>query len=391
MAAKKTKTIEYPFVQTTRFGSVKIYRNEMDGKPAYVVSWVSESGRQKKTYRDESQAHLRAEEILEDLQRGMNYRQQITSAKAMALAECEKILEPFGASIQDAVSFYVAQKSKVAGNKILTLDAVHEYLKQQFTDTKSRHYRTAKSILFQFGRAFNKTLDSIVVKELDQYLKSVSVEGKTRNNHLGYVRTFFKWAQEWGGYLPEGKLEVYKVKPYPETKRRPDLYSPKEVEKLLVSAKNKMIPYLAIGAFAGVRSSEICRLTWDDIRIDQKVIRLGPEITKTESGRLAIMSDNLVEWLNAYNGERKGRVSPKPERQIHQLTHEVALAAGIEWKPNALRKGFISARMAQPNANAGVVAEECGNSPAMIKSNYRGLVLPDYADAWFNIRPVNIQ
>lgn len=386
MATKK-KLIEYPFVSKTKHGSVKIYRGGTEEKPRYAVTWISESGRQRQFFQDEVQAHMRAEEILGDLEKGMRYRQDISLLKAMQITELEKSLEEIGATIEQAVTFFLAHKTQVAGKQILTYDAVIEYLKK-FSDIKSRHYRTAKSILTKFGRSFNKNLDAIVVKELDQYFKSVSKEGKTRNNHLNYIRTFMKWAQEWGEYLPEGKLEIDKIKePYPEKKKKPDLYTAQEMEKLLINADPRFVPYLAIGAFAGVRSSEVCRLTWDDIHIDQKAIRLGPEITKTQSGRLAIMPDNLIAWLNAYKGEKKGKVVPCPEDQFHKYTPEIANAAGLSWKRNALRKGYISCRMAEADADADSVAKQCGNSKAMVETVYKLLVMPEDAKKWFNILP----
>lgn len=387
MATKKATTIEYPFIQKTRFGNVKIYRNGSAGKYEYIVSWVNETGRQRKSFRDEVQAHQRAEEIVDDLKRGFVLRQDISSEKAALLSEYEKLLAEHGATIGDAVRFFITHKAAQAKKQILAIEAVPEYLKK-FSDTKSRHYRTAKSILFKFGRSFNKTLDKITVKELDNYFKGLSTEGKTRNNHLCYVRTFFKWAQEWGEYLPEGKLEIDKIKePYPEKKKKPDLYTAEEMQRLLVNADAKFIPYLAIGAFAGVRSSEVCRLTWEDIRFDQKAIRLGPEITKTQSGRLALMPDNLITWLNSYKGEKKGKVVPYPEDQLHKYTPGIAEAAGVEWKRNALRKGYISCRMAEADADADSVAKQCGNSRAMVETVYKLLVMPEDAKRWFAIVP----
>jgi integrase len=392
MTSKKLSKIDYPFIQKTRFGNVKIYRNGSLERPTYVVAWVNEEGRQRKTYSEEFQAHQRAEEVLEDLKRGLVLRQGISSEKAVLLAEYEKLLAEHGTTLGDAVRFFLSHKTKQAEKQILPIDAVREYLKK-FDDTKSRHYRTAKSILFKFGRAFNnKTIDKIVVKELDDHFKGVSQDGKTRNNHLGYVRTFFKWAQEWGEYLPEGKLEIDKIKEsYPEKKKKPNLYTPDEMQRLLVNAEEKFVPYLAIGAFAGVRSSETCRLTWEDIHFDQKAIRLGPEITKTQSGRLALMPDNLVAWLQGYKGEKKGRVVPYPEDQIHKFTPDIAKAAGVTWKKNALRKGYISCRMAEADADADSVAKQCGNSKAMVENLYKLLVLPEDAKRWFGIVPQEIK
>lgn len=386
MATKKPRIIEYPFTHKTKFGNIKIYRNGTPEKHEYIVSWTTAEGRQRKSFLDEVQAHQRADELIDDLEGGMAYRRDITAEKAMNIAFCEKLLEPYKASLLDAVNFFVASKVKKASLEVMAADAVVEYLKK-FPDQESRHYKTAKSHLTKFGRHFQKTLNKIVVTELDEYFKSISKVGKTQNGHLGYARTFFKWAQEYRQYLPDGKMEIDKIKPYPEKKKRPDLYEPEDLEKLMKATPDEMIPYMAIGAFAGVRSAEICRLNWDDLRYESKRIRCGPEITKTGSGRLPILHDNLVKWLDAYKGERTGKICPHIERDVHHYTRGIAEKAGLKWKKNALRKGYISSRMAQPDASVGVVAENCGNSPEVIKSNYQGLVMPEYAEKWFGIVP----
>ena len=56
------------------------------------------------------------------------------------------------------------------------------------------------------------------------------------------------------------------------------------------------------------------------------------------------------------------------------------------WKHNALRHSFISYRVAQVQ-NVAQVALEAGNSPRMVFSNYRELVRPADASAWFSISP----
>jgi hypothetical protein len=57
-----------------------------------------------------------------------------------------------------------------------------------------------------------------------------------------------------------------------------------------------------------------------------------------------------------------------------------------EWKHNGLRHSFISYRVALVK-NVNQVALEAGNSPQVIFSNYRELVTPQDAKAWFAITP----
>ena len=63
------------------------------------------------------------------------------------------------------------------------------------------------------------------------------------------------------------------------------------------------------------------------------------------------------------------------------------VGAGVfKWQHNGLRHSFISYRVATVS-NVAQVALEAGNSPAIIFRNYRELVTPQDAKAWFAITP----
>ena len=61
----------------------------------------------------------------------------------------------------------------------------------------------------------------------------------------------------------------------------------------------------------------------------------------------------------------------------------------FKWQHNGLRHSFISYRVAMVK-NVAQVALEAGNSPQMIFSNYRELVTPQDAKAWFAITPKGV-
>ena len=45
----------------------------------------------------------------------------------------------------------------------------------------------------------------------------------------------------------------------------PEIFTVDELHKLLLVAPPELIPVLALGAFAGLRSAELVRLGWEDI------------------------------------------------------------------------------------------------------------------------------
>jgi integrase len=180
-----------------------------------------------------------------------------------------------------------------------------------------------------------------------------------------------------------------------------EIFAPDELSRLLRVARPELVPFLAIGAFAGLRHAEIARLDWSDIKADHIEVKKGK--SKTRSRRLVPIQPNLQAWLASYR-QRGGPVVPfaSMSKQLVWLAEDTkqegdrqngkAAIPPLEWKHNAPRHSFISYRMAVlKDENA--VALEAGNSPQMIFANYRELVTEDVAKIWFAIepeRPANI-
>jgi hypothetical protein len=61
--------------------------------------------------------------------------------------------------------------------------------------------------------------------------------------------------------------------------------------------------------------------------------------------------------------------------------------AALEWKHNALRHTYISARVAE-SGDVPRVADEAGNSPQVIRTNYLKRMRPTAAAEWFAIQPL---
>jgi hypothetical protein len=91
----------------------------------------------------------------------------------------------------------------------------------------------------------------------------------------------------------------------------------------------------------------------------------------------------LKRWLSNYR-QQSGKVVPYAN--TNKQLAKIARNAGIKWKHNALRHSYISYRVAEC-ANVPRVADEGGNSLAMIQQHYLRRVKPSLATQWFNIVP----
>ena len=128
--------------------------------------------------------------------------------------------------------------------------------------TKDMHVRLTRA-----ARAFTGQVADITTDDIDLWLKSLKgTSGRTKNNYRSALGTLFSFARK-KGHLPRGRqTEVEFSARYEDKGGEIGVYSPAELDILLTNIERKFVPFVAIGAFAGLRTAEICRLTWDDVR-----------------------------------------------------------------------------------------------------------------------------
>src|SRR5262249_33637274 len=115
----------------------------------------------------------------------------------------------------------------------------------------------------------------------------------------------------------------------------PGILTVEQANALLVNAPSEILPYIAIGLFAGLRRDEIERLDWREVDLDEGHVEVKAKKSKTAQKRFVTMQPNLREWLLPYR-KLKGSVAP-PRKNWFLLAFDRAReAAGItEWPENA--------------------------------------------------------
>ena len=147
----------------------------------------------------------------------------------------------------------------------------------------------------------------------------------------------------------------------------------------------RILPVIAIGAFAGIRCAEIMRLDWEDIKWDRGHIEIAGRKAKTAARRLVPLPENLKAWLAPWR-ESTGKIVALTA--VAGAMSDLAVKAKIPggWRQNALRHSFISYRVAL-TGDVARTALEAGNSPKVIFRHYREVVTEEDAKAWFSIMP----
>ena len=242
---------------------------------------------------------------------------------------------------------------------------------------------------------FSGNVADIQSTDINLWLKEMKhTTGRTKNNYRSALATLLAYARE-EGYLPRGvQTEAEFSKRYDGKGGEIGIYTPQKLQTLLFKIEPRLVPFVAIGAFSGLRTAEIVRLEWPEIRFAQNVIEIKASKSKTASRRLAPILPVLAEWLAPFRRD-SGRVLVGVldefaiATQFKKAVDAITDAKGqplIRIVHNGLRHSFITYRMAILKS-AAEVALEAGNSPRMIFEHYRELATGEEANEWFGVRP----
>jgi integrase len=288
------------------------------------------------------------------------------------------------------------KRNAVALPKITVADAVTMIKTDAKADGKSEaRLKQLANVLDRFAGEINQQIHTLEPNIVSKYLSALVLSERSKRNHRDVLGFFFRWLI-LKGYLPKGADLLEGVQNYSARKiGEIEIYSPDELARLIGHADAAMLPFIVIQAFAGLRHAEVDRLDWQEIDLDDGFIEVVAAKSKTGERRLVPMHDNLKAWLLKHRKPR-GKVCPytNTTKQLLKIAKATGRAAtddspkipAVEWKHNGLRHSFISYRVAE-TADVSRVADEAGNSVAIIRQHYLRRVKPAEASRWFAIAP----
>jgi len=248
------------------------------------------------------------------------------------------------------------------------------------------YIKCVRSNLKLFNAQVRMPIADVTVETIDNYLrKQKNYSSVTKNNLRRTLVTMFGFAKK-RGYLPEHqKTAPEQSGKFKEASNPVEIFLPEEMSRLLKASPKSLLPLLAIGGFTGIRSAEIRRLEWEDIKWDRGHIEIAGHKAKTAARRLVPLTDNLKAWLAPWR-TATGRIITR--QAVSGSLCELGVKAKIEggWKKNALRHSYISYRVAL-TGDVPRTSLECGNSPQIIFRHYREVVSEEQAKEWFAIMP----
>lgn len=296
---------------------------------------------------------------------------------------CFSKLEALGMSLSEAVDYAIRFGRPPGGIK-----SIEETI-TAFQNSKRRSGRDKKYIdqlgwcLRTFSEDFpNEKVHDITLTDIEGWLGDEEFQPVTRKNYVRDLKMLFKFAleEEWSATNPAARLTAPKI---PDAEIQ--VLSVADTHKLLETARlvphEEMCAAIAIKLFAGLRTSEIKSLDWEQVK-SEEIIVLG-RIAKSRQRRVVSIEPNLAKWLALYREESGPVAPPRGWRRRYDALRD---AAEVLLPKNTLRHNFGSYYYAKTRDDR-KTASAMGNSPEMVFRHYRGIVEAEPAKKYWEIEP----
>jgi integrase len=399
--ARKAKS-GWPRQVTVGRETVTIYkRRTPSGCDGYLVANYSGDKRRLDSYANEADALEAAATLARKLSERDVIGASMTREQAVDFSSATQTLKPFNLSLPDAAAtlaeclkqvgdvptlhaalrFYLTRHKRTTPK--LVAEAVTELLEvKQARGGSAAYLADLRSRLERFAGECRKQCSNVTTADIQEWLDGLKLSPQSYKNFRTVLHLLFAFcvARGYSADNPVAGAESLKI-----NGGDVQVFTPDEIARLLKAAAPSFLPCLVLGAFAGLRSAEIERLDWSEVRLAERHVVIGAKLAKTASRRIAPLSENAVAWLSLCK-KRTGKVWKGTHDEFYGAQEATAEKAGLTWKPNGLRHSAASYMFALSN-DAGRIAGYLGNSAQVVHRHYRELVPPKAAQAWFNVFP----
>jgi len=241
-----------------------------------------------------------------------------------------------------------------------------------------------------FAREFgDKFIHEIEPVDVERWFDRRGMMGENRKDYRRRLSILWRFAISRKYALTNSPAAISKVIVRREL---PTVLSPSEIRSLLFIAKSynlgRMLPFVAIGAFCGLRPWELRRTLWSDINFETRQIYVTPEAAKTMQDRFVDMPDCLLEWLQLVpQNTRLGMIY-----WTRAGFNAVRKKAGLldKWDSDILRHSAASHLYAK-TGNAAQVTSQMGHGLNVFLKHYRRALTKADGDAYFQVMPTDSQ
>ena len=243
-------------------------------------------------------------------------------------------------------------------------------------ERKERRKRTLTDFRYVMRRLMKRCeglamrrVRSITPQECVGYLRLAFDTPRQRNKARLILSGVFSTAVA-RGWCTENPIR--KVKPDKVEEKRIRILCEEEVARLKAAAEKykdgTCLAAVAIMLLAGVRPHECERLRWRDVRLEDGVIIISPQHSKTGGARCVTIHPPLARILRRVQKAAHERICPPNWRRHWAALHREA--GFTHWQPDVLRHTFASHHLATFRSYAELQLEMGHRSAELLRTRY---------------------
>ncbi len=382
-----------------------LYREVSEGVPTIKARWFSNQ--------EEAEAFCKVKrEEVRLAGDGSAYLSKELKLEAIAVS---KLLEPTGKSITEAVQYFLKETDLLKRSSMTVKEVAQLFIKKLEATGQGYAYRHGfAGFLNRFCEDFGETKIALLKEnQIERWLYSKRDERKqspvTFNNNRNNVLIFLNFAVTKKYITENPAKDIEKIATRKRGQERPDrLLTPEDMRLIIANAPERLKTAIVLMGLCGIRLAEVTRLKWSNIMLRDNTISITEQISKTKSSRSVPLTDLVCKYLATVEEKdlRKYIYEPKnpeevrsddPEREDFNReqklkqelrTYKLRLKGLVNWKANSPRVSAISYTL-ENIGNAFETANQMGNSPGIIGSNYKNLTNKRQAAKWFAIDPTD--
>lgn len=237
------------------------------------------------------------------------------------------------------VQYQAGTPSKVAVRRFLRYT-------QRFSSLTQRHY---KDTLWRFFSYMPPTIENLSPEHIERFLQSLPILNSSKNAHLTPIRSFCKYLEDY--YDIPNKAE--KVKSFKEEPPKQRFLTEDEYSRILSICKPDEKAVVQLLANTGLRASELCNLTPQNISHDQKYLTI---VGKGRKCRTIPLNENCRKIFSSYFSKSYNRDS------LYYLCKKLSRKAGIPIAGPHSYRHFFATRLIQKGVPIAKVSRILGHS-----------------------------
>lgn len=381
-----------------------------------VPSKVSGKERIRKQFPDRDKAEQWASDQWKGFQKQGETFFEATTLERNEFADMLPLLREKGISLREAVMFALPRLRPEGGDKALS-EIVEELRTSKAAMLKrgtlrEHSERTFKIMSERVVEEFGETLArDLTLAEVKAWLGDLELAPRTIKNYLNCLSEVLRYSvdREYAAdnvldRLTNGdRKELYGT----EGEKEPEILTPSEAERLLNTALQHpeldLLGAITLGLFCGLRTEEIKKLKWADVRIDESFVTVGGSVAKKRRIRNVALNATAIKWLTCCK-DRTGQLTRSNSFSDYhkRFTRLLKLAKFTEtftndkgqvkerviWKKNAMRHSFGTYHFAL-HGDSIRTSNELGHRQGdnVLFAHYRALATKKQAESYFGIVP----